>query len=285
MDIGRGLGAPFRDDAWLAKAALGGVWAVIPFTGFALFGYYLDYTRNVAHGRETPLPEWNMFGRYWVRGVLATIAVLIYQLPALLLFAIGVAPAILANAIDGGTGSDVAGALGAGTMCLVFMVAVVYAIAVSILVFAALVNYALYEEFAALFAFSEIRARLSSNAGYFTAWVMYLVIAIVSSIIGGTIGGVLVFIPVLGWIASVFLSGAIGFVGSLMGAHIFGQYAARAYGLPGPPAAASVAAQPAPYSAPPPPPAAPAPPAPPPPPAPPAAPETPSGPHSDDEQP
>jgi len=279
MDIGRGIGAPFKDPAWVTKALLGGVWAVVPFTGFALTGYYLDYIRNTAHGRETPLPEWSLFGRYWVRGLLASIALLVYMLPALVLLIAGIV-SLIPVSVSTSYGSDImdfgAESLMAGWFCLAIALAVIYMVLVWIFAAAALTHYAMHEEFGSAFAFGEIKRRLSTpGASYMTALLMSIVITIAASAVASTVTAVLFVIPVLGWIAGWFVSAAIGFLGSLMAAHLFGQYAARAYGLPGP--AGAPASYVAPPSAPaplqpqaPPPPAAPEPPAAP---QPPAAPE------------
>ncbi len=274
MDTGRGIGAPFKDPAWITKSLLGGVWAVVPFTGFALTGYYLDYIRNTAHGQETPLPEWSLFGRYWVRGLLASIALFVYMLPAVVLMFLGII-SLIPVSMSSSYGSDMmdfytgAESLMAGWFCLALVLAVIYMILVWIFVAAALTHYAMHEEFGSAFAFGEIKRRLSTpGASYMTALLMSIVISIVASAVASTVTAVLFVIPVLGWIAGWFVSAAIAFLGSLMAAHLFGQYAARAYGLPGP--AGAPASFVAPPSAPV-PPQVPAPPAPEPP-APPAAP-------------
>lgn len=235
MDIGRGIGAPFKDPSWITKALLGGVWVVVPFTGFALTGYYLDYIRNCAHGRETPLPEWSLFGRFWVRGLLASIAFFIYMLPALVIVLIGFIPVIGLAATDPYAFERGFGSAVGGGACLAILLAVIYSVAIWIFAAAAFVHYAMHEQFGVMFSFGEIKNRLSTKeAGYFTALVMSVAIMLGASFVGGLIGGILNIVPVLGAIASIFVSGATGFVGALMAAHLFGQYAARAYGLPGP---------------------------------------------------
>lgn len=300
MDVGRGISAPFKDSNWLMKALIGGVWSVVPFTGFALTGYYLDYIRNTAHGRETPLPEWSLFGRFWIRGLLAAIAIFIYMLPAFALIMLAALPLIPIAIVSDSRGMQSGGgleALFAGGLCLAIGVALIYMLAIWIFVAAALAHYAMHEEFSTAFAFRDIKQRLSTpGASYATALVMSIAIAVVAGVFGSTVGAILAIVPLLGWLAAIFLSGAVGFVGSLMAAHLFGQYAARAYGLPGPDGAPSGYSPPgtmpappptepsAPVSSPPSPPAAPeapetpqAPEAPPIPPTPPKAPEA-SGP-------
>ena len=238
MDVGRGIGAPFKDQAWATKALIGGVWAVVPFTGFALTGFYLDYIRNTAHGRETPLPDWGLFGRFWVRGFLASIAIMVYLLPAIAIVLFGVlslVPVRVMTDWEHMSGPSGLEGLFAGGLCLAVMVAIIYTFAVWIFAAAALTHYAMHEEFGTAFAFGEIKRRLSTpGASYSTALVMSIVIAIVAGVVSSTVTTVLFVIPVLGWIAGIFVGGAISFIGSLMAAHLFGQYAAVAYSLPGP---------------------------------------------------
>jgi len=235
MDIGRGIGAPFKDSTWITKALLGGVWVVVPFTGFAITGYFLDYIRNCAHGKETPLPDWSLFGRFWVRGLLASIALTIYMLPALFIFLIGLLPVIGLAISDPRAFERGLGAATSGGVCLALALAAIYMILVWIFAAAALTHYAMHEQFGTLFAFGEIKRHLSTkNSNYFTALVMSFVISLGASLVGGLFGSVFSIVPILGTIASIFISGATGFVGAMMAAHLFGQYAARAYDLPGP---------------------------------------------------
>lgn len=239
MDVARGIGAPFRDPQWIVKSLLGGVWAIVPFTGFALTGYYLDYIRNTAHGRETPLPEWSLFGRYWLRGLLASVAMFIYLLPALLLLLGFAFIALFPVAGSLSYQSDIGyypgpNALFAGGLCAAIGLAVIYTIASWVIIAAALAHYAMYEEFGTLFALGEIRRRMTTpGASYATALLMSVAITVAVSIAASVIGALLAIVPFAGLLVGSFASAVVGFLGSLIAAHLFGQYAARAYGLPG----------------------------------------------------
>ncbi|HET6497522.1 MAG TPA: DUF4013 domain-containing protein, partial [Coriobacteriia bacterium] len=230
MDVARGIGAPFRDPQWITKSLLGGVWAVVPFTWFALTGYYLDYIRNTAYGRETPLPEWSLFGRYWVRGLLASVAIFIYLLPAIVLMGFALAALVPVAAFTRYNaelayypGPD---ALLAGGLCAAIGLAVIYSIAAWVFVAAALAHYAMHEEFGSAFALGDIKRRLTTpGASYATALLMSIVISVGVSVVASAVTVVFAIVPLLGTIASWFASGVIGFLGSLMAAHLFGQYA------------------------------------------------------------
>jgi len=251
MEIERAFKAPFLDQKWYIKALWAGLWAGLIVTAPAVSGYSLDYLRNVAYGYETPLPEWNTgFGRWWVRGLLVGIAGLIYMLPAIVIVLVGTIPLIAGVAASassyGGDAANAAALLGSSTICITSFLAVVYSLGVSVFFYAAYVNYALSEDFGALFQFKDILARLRTvGAGYFNAWGMSIVISFgasfVAGIAGSILGGTVVLAPLAG-----FVGGAIGFVGAVMTSHLFGQYAAKAYGLPG---LAPVYAAPAGYTA------------------------------------
>lgn len=238
MDIDRAFAAPFRDPAWLEKTAWAGLWSGLVVTSPALAGYLLDYTRGVANGDDVPMPEWNRdFGRWWVRGFLLMLAGFIYVLPALLLVAAGVVP-LLAGLVAAGvwsrSGTVAAALLGTGTVCLTGVIALIYLLALSVFFPAARTNFAFSEDFGALFRIGEILARLRTvGSGYFVAWGMSIAAALAAATVGGVLASILGGTVVLA-IASPFVTGAIGFLAGAITAHLFGQYAAKAYGLSGP---------------------------------------------------
>lgn len=236
MDIERALGAPFKDPKWHVKSAWAGLWTILFVTAPAVTGYSLDYIWNVAHGHETPLPEWDGgFGRYWTRGLMVWVAGFVYFLPALVLMIVGMAPLLGAAAADSASiqGARGLALLGSGTMCLTMLLATVYLMAVSVFFYAAQVNFAFSVGFGSMFRFGEIMARVRSDTGgYFTAWGMSVVFAFVAGIITSVVASVLSATVVLA-VATPFVSGAVAFVSIMISSHLLGQYAARAYGLPG----------------------------------------------------
>ena len=128
-------------------------------------------------------------------------------------------PALLA-VVSGGD-SDVLGALLGGSMCVFFMLAIVYSVAVSILFSAAMTNYAMKGTFGSMFAFGEIMAKVRGGTGYFTAWLFTIVIcahrdASPSSVLSATGIGAILYPAV-----TYFMLMASG--------HVLGQWAANAY--------------------------------------------------------
>jgi len=249
IDIGRAVKAPFNDKQWLNKTLLGFLWLLLGVTSPAVYGAQLEYIKDVAEGRED-LPTWDDFGGKWVKGFLLTVAYFIYLLPIWVLFFILLLPGILAAAASGG---DYGGGLVGGGMCLFAVISLIYGIAIAVLLYGATVNYAIKGGFGSLFAFSEILGHVRDGSGYFAAWVWALVIgaggSIVVSVLGATFVGYII-VP------------AVIYLEIMMMGHVFGQWAAKSYGMRG------VAVQPMPATPTYAPPAQPSPPAYTPPPAP-----------------
>ena len=263
IDLGRAFKAPFADADWVKKTLMGWLWMLLGVTSPAVYGAQLEYIKSVSEGRED-LPDWSDFGSKWVKGFMLLIAGFIYFLPVIVLSFIFMIPVILAAA----SGSDGMGGLAAGGMCLFWIFAIVYSVGVAILFYAATVNYALSGQFGAFFRFSEILARVRDGSGYWAAWLWAIVVSMASGLAVSILGATFI-----GYI----LVPAVSYLSVMITAHLFGQWAARSYGIqavaapvgvPGyvPPAGGYV------------PPAAPTPPAPAATPAPPAPPVAPAAP-------
>ncbi len=267
IDFGRAFGSPYKDQSWVVKTLLGGVFAFIPIVNFVVGGALVERIKNVASGDEN-LPEWSDFGSMWVKGLLLAVAGFIYALPAIIIIGIGFMLAIGAAAAGGNDQSGGFAAAAGGSLCLFYFIAIIYMIAVSVLLYAAVVNFAMKGSFGAFFEFGEIFAKVREG-NYFMAWIF----AIIASFVYGLVG----IIPFLGWLLTFFAE----YLGIMTAGHLLGQWAAGVYGLPGPGAMATAPAGYAPPAAPggyTPPPAPPAPGGYAPPPAPPAAPPAPPAP-------
>lgn len=279
VDLGRAFRAPFDDPKWVNKTLMGFVWMLLGVTAPAVYGAELDYIRSVSRGDET-LPEWDEFGRKWVQGLLVSVAGFIYFLPIVILGSVMLLPAVFAALASGGDfgnmGDSLVG-LFAGGFCLFWVIAVVYAVAVSVLFSAATVHFALEDRFSAFFEIGAIMGHVKDGTGYLMAWAYTLVIAVAGSI------GMSIVSSVTGGIGGI-LYPAVGYLMAMMTGHILGRWAALSYQIaasgPAPASGVPYAPPPAPAPvapmAPPAPPAASAPPAPPAPPAPDAPPAPPA---------
>lgn len=255
IDIGRAFKAPFADEKWVNKTLLGFVWILLVVTAPAAMGAMIEYMKGVAEGRED-LPEWDDFGGKWVKGFMAGLAGFIYMLPVAILGVVLAVPVFI-TAVASGDGSGALGGLMAGGMCLFWLIAIVYIVAVSIFFYGAMANYAMKGNFGAFFEVGAVMEKVRGNNGYWTAWLYAIVVSFGASAISGVLSSTGV---------GAILYPAVAYLSYMITGHIFGQWIASAYGV------APVATAPA--YAPPPPPAY-APPAPPAPPAPAAEPAAP----------
>lgn len=181
MDIGKAFGFVTKDETWITKVLIGGLVTIIPLIGsLVVSGYSLRVAQNVARGSERPLPEWNEFGDFLVRGFLAAVIQLVYLLPALILYFVFIALTIGAGAMT----ADSDGQGGAGALiglCLLPLLLIV-ALACGAAALCAIARYLATDEFGQAFRFAEVFASLRANLGNI---VMLLVTAIVAGLVGG----------------------------------------------------------------------------------------------------
>jgi len=219
IDFGRAVKAPFEDKDWIVKTLLGFVWTLLVVTAPAVTGAQIVYIRSVSEGREQ-LPEWSDFGDLWVKGALAWVAGFIYFLPVIVLSVLFLVPVAVTSVSEGDSG--VFASLLTGGACIWVMLVTLYAIAVSVLYYAALTHFSMKGTFGAFFQFGEILAHVR-GPGYFTAWLFSIVVSVVggtiTSVISGATGG-------FGGIVSP----AITYLMLMITGHLFGQWASRAYG-------------------------------------------------------
>jgi len=257
MNLSRAFSAPFEDREWTVKIGLGGLFGLLIVTMPAQFGAQMAYIRSVANGNEE-LPSWSDFGQKWINGFLLLVGMTIYMLPAIILmgipFFIGVSGLLY---MEAGQPEPEALANNLAMICLLNVIAIAWIIAASIVFYAGMVNFSLTSKFGSMFALGEIMGHIRSRTGYFKAWAVSLLVAIVAGIAASILMMVLIGYIVAPWIY---------FISYLFIAHYFGQWAKIAYDL-NPNVGSAVAA-----------PVNPAPPTPPTPPSPPAPPATPTAP-------
>lgn len=92
MQFGRALFYSFDDQRWLNKLArtvLLTVLCGIPLMGLiplcGLLGYLTEIVRNVSQSHPRPLPNWERFGKKVKQGLSVLLAVLVYNLPPVIL--------------------------------------------------------------------------------------------------------------------------------------------------------------------------------------------------------
>ncbi len=208
MDLGRAFSYVFDDSEWFKKVLIGGLINLVPILNFASTGYFLEVLQKTAWRQETPLPEWGDLGNKWIRGLLLTIIAFIYALPGVILMAFSTVPLIIAGVAERGEGVAVGG-------MMIFMLLGGLWILLVLLIFPAIsVQYALYGNFGAAFRFGDIIKFITQNVGGY-------IMAIIAFLAAAAIGTIASMVPLVGWIAMIF----VYFYAYLVGGHAFGQLA------------------------------------------------------------
>lgn len=174
MDTGRAYTFITSDPKWISKALIGAAVSLVPILNLALYGYALDVLKRVYHGNELPLPEWDDFGDYFMRGLLVSIGVFIWQLPILIL----ICPVIIA-----GTISDSGVVWVLGFACLL-PIGIVFSAIVGQVVAA---RYALSGEFSSMFEFGPIFAESRRGAGVLLLCVLVYIVASMVGVLAGIV--------------------------------------------------------------------------------------------------
>ncbi len=216
MDIGRGITYVLEDSDWVKKVAIGGLISLVPILNFATYGYYLQLLRQIMAGSELPLPEWDELGEKWVNGLVLTLIMLVWALPALILMGFSLVPLLLA-AVSGQGDSQTAGFAALGGMVIFMALGVIYLLLMAFVSPAIVLNFAREGGFGSGFRFGQIFSYVTADIG---GYVMLLAVMFGVSVAVGVVGSILSAIPLLGQIALIFL----GFFATLVYAHYLAQY-------------------------------------------------------------
>lgn len=197
MDIGRAYTFIASDPKWIPKILIGAAVSLVPILNLALYGYALDVLKRVYLGADLPLPEWDDFGDYFVRGLLVTIGILIWQLPLLIV----ICPIIIAGAV-----ADSAWVFIIGFGCLTPIAILIAAIAGQVVA----ARYALSGQFSSMFEFGPILEESRRGAGLLLMCVLVYFLASLVGIVGGIVTCTIGFFFITPWL-------------TLAQAHLLGQ--------------------------------------------------------------
>ena len=205
MNYSEALSFTFRDEQWLKKLGIGGLFNLLCWyaglffvLGFFVVGYYIGVLRNVMKGEERPLPDWSDLGKVFVDGLLGTIIAFLY-----LLVIGGISAALIVGIANSYNMTD-----GEKAVWIV-LVSLLTLFGLIIFINYALMRFAATENFGAAFSLSGMARLLRSHLGDFLA------ISFFSLILNA-----LLFLAGLG-----ILSPFTNFWGLIIQAHLFGQCA------------------------------------------------------------
>jgi len=185
LNIERAFNYPRLDPNWLNKVLLGSVLLFIPFVNFISIGYFIRCIRDVAEGRDETLPEWTDFGPLFIKGGMMMLIYLLYLLPYMAFVGVSIGIMIAGGAFaasSGDTPSGAAVALMMMTPVILWIVSIVYVLALTFVMPAAIYLYAVHDDLRSAFNFTDIMAFIRSNL---TTYIIMLLLDYLAFTIAG----------------------------------------------------------------------------------------------------
>lgn len=193
MDFGKAFVYMFEDPEWVKKLAIGTLVGllgivlspvligVVPL--LMLAGYTLDVLRNVIEGRSEPLPEWEDWGGFFVRGFKLLAALFVWALPIV----VAAIPMALGAALADRQDSSAAVAFGATLLTCGTCLILLWALFLTLISPAIYIRLAYTGRLAAAFEVNKVWALTRDNLGnvilaILLTWVAGLVAAIAAPI-------------------------------------------------------------------------------------------------------
>jgi hypothetical protein len=225
MDFGKALTFMFQDPNWVSKIGIGilvllvGIVLSPVLIGlaamFILTGYSLDVVRNVLDGKEYPLPEWQGWGGFFVRGLKLAGVIIVWALPFILILI----PAVIGSAL---TGSDNQGVNVIGVLFMVFGfgLALLYGIFLALIQPAIYLRLARTDRFAAALDVGKLWGFTLANIGNV---IISLLLIWLTGLIGAVIAGLGIIAFIIGLVVSIPFAALWQ---TLVQSHLYGQIGA-----------------------------------------------------------
>jgi hypothetical protein len=228
MDFGKSFVFMFEDPSWFRKLLIGtllvlaGIIFSVVLIGLIpllmVLGWAQVTLRNVLDGRQHPMPEWEDWGDYLVRGLKLCVALLIWWLPILILMI----PVIMGSALLGNQSASSAAGAGGGVLiacasCLMLL----WGIFVALISPAIYVRLAAFDRFSAAFEVGELWAFTRANLGRvilalillaLAAWILVPLIGMLGLVV--CLVGVLITLPFSSLWEYLFMAHLYGQIGA-----------------------------------------------------------------------
>ncbi|MCU0502744.1 MAG: DUF4013 domain-containing protein [Anaerolineae bacterium] len=222
MDFGKAFTFMFDDPNWLRKLGIG---TLVGLLGIMLMpiligviplimvtGYCLDALRNVAEGREFPMPEWNEWGNFLIRGLKLIAAFFVWSLPLLLVgIPLGLGAALAGNQSDAGP------AIGALLMMCASCLTFLWGLFLLLISPAIYIRLAVTGRLGAAFEIGKLWVLTRDNLGNV---ILALILVFVAGLIAAIIGSLGLLLLCVGFLITVPLATLWQY---LVQAHLFGQ--------------------------------------------------------------
>jgi hypothetical protein len=219
VDLARAFGYIFDDPEWTGKLVITAIIALfsaifapllIGLAGYALLlGYLVELVRNVRDDQPHPLPLWTDYGAKFSAGGNVLVAILVYNIPTLLVACcMGVTPGLI-----GGSDQDIAGTVSFSLACCLLPLLLVYNLVTWPMLALGIGRYAETGQMGAFFQFGDLFSALQRNINVTIQWVILtfvanLILGAVAFIIPclGTIVTLALGVPVQGYLLGHFIS-------------------------------------------------------------------------------
>jgi hypothetical protein len=196
MDYGSMLGNSFE----YAKDAVMGKWMKWIFLGIAtiIFPLIMGYIMEIYRGKS-PAPEFEDWVKLFIDGIKLFIVQIIYGIPVFIVMAIflGGSFALMAS------GSDAAVAAGAGSMLLGILITIVVAFIIGLIAAFGFIRFARTDSFGEAFNISAILAHIGAVG--WGSYIIALIVLWIAVMVIGFVLGILMIIPLIGWLIAFFL--------------------------------------------------------------------------------
>lgn len=192
MDIVRAIKFPLDDRDWLVKVLIGtALSTIIPF--FAV-GYQVRVARRLIRDARDPLPPNNEIGQTLVDGLMATLALLIYFLPIILIVCLFAVPSLAIG------DNDIGFFLACVSMACVILFALLYAIPAGGMYWMGVIRYAETGDFMEFF---RIMALWGDMMLYFrrvmSLWLYSVVLGLIGAFLSPIVLITVIGVPLLGF--------------------------------------------------------------------------------------
>ncbi len=220
VNFGNAITKPFTDTKSLG---IGIILGAIPFVNaLTVNGFGMNCAK---HADKKSLPNWENIVDHIIKSILAIIVSIIYMIPAIIvgIIVIGTLIASIMPLISGGT-VDLNTIINSmiGTGIVGFAICAILALIAVFLLPLALTRYVIKGGFGDAFALGKIIKRALTGE-YIIAWIVYLIYAFIVSAVLSFIGGMLLIVPVIGFVIAMLFSGLAMYMMSVTGFTIFGQ--------------------------------------------------------------
>ncbi|WP_148208313.1 DUF4013 domain-containing protein [Methanosphaerula palustris] len=177
--------------------------SIIPIVNFIFFGYVMEIYRGTK-----PAPELENWGTLFVDGLKLFIVMLIYAIPVLVILAIFGGISFLSMIASGNANADptlIAGAI--ASLMGGILLALIVGLIIAIIAVIGTIRFTRTGSFGEAFNFSAILETIGS-----IGWVDYIISLVILFVVLAVVQfvlGLLMVIPVLGWIISFFITAAM----------------------------------------------------------------------------